>query len=216
MLGGGRGGQPRSRGRPGWAASLSLGDGRARLRRLPRRRVGPSRPRRPRPVREAHASRRFQSGLSWLDDPAQARGASGRPSRASTPSASPRSAPPTCARLLADAGIVRNRAKIDATIANARAALERVPGRAWASSSWSFAPGPAIGPARARSADVPADDAGVDGDGQELKRRGFRFVGPTTAYALMQACGLVNDHLGAVRRSRHGRGGEDGHRADRL
>jgi DNA-3-methyladenine glycosylase I len=96
------------------------------------------------------------------------------------------------ARLMADAGIVRNRAKIDATIANARAAtaleidLSEL--------LWSFAPQP--GRPRPRAiADVPAVTAESTAMAKELKRRGFRFVGPTTAYALMQATGMVDDHL---------------------
>jgi DNA-3-methyladenine glycosylase I len=95
------------------------------------------------------------------------------------------------ARLLADAGIVRNRAKIDATIANARAALD-LPG-GLAALLWSFAP-----PARPRPrrlSDVPATTAESTAMSKALKRQGFRFVGPTTAYALMQAAGLVDDHL---------------------
>jgi DNA-3-methyladenine glycosylase I len=94
------------------------------------------------------------------------------------------------ARLMADAGIVRNRAKILAAIQNARAALEVDD---LAGLIWSFAP-----PDRARPAsraDVPAVTPESKALAKELKRRGFAFVGPTTAYALMQACGLVNDHL---------------------
>jgi DNA-3-methyladenine glycosylase I len=97
------------------------------------------------------------------------------------------------ARLLADAGIVRNRAKIEAAIANARAALALdVP---LAELLWSFAPDPAGRPAPAGPGDIPALTPESTAMAKELKRRGFRFVGPTTAYALMQACGLVNDHL---------------------
>jgi DNA-3-methyladenine glycosylase I len=95
-------------------------------------------------------------------------------------------------RLMADAGIVRNRAKIDAAIANARAALELdVP---LAELVWSFRPG---GRRRAPRSleDVPAVTAESTALAKELKRRGFRFLGPTTAYATMQACGIVNDHL---------------------
>jgi DNA-3-methyladenine glycosylase I len=97
------------------------------------------------------------------------------------------------ARLLADAGIVRNRAKIEACIHNARAAaaLEDV---GLGELLWRFAPDDER-PAPARIADVPAVTAESTAMAKELKRRGFRFVGPTTAYALMQACGLVNDHL---------------------
>jgi DNA-3-methyladenine glycosylase I len=101
------------------------------------------------------------------------------------------------ARLMADAGIVRNRAKIEAAIANARAAA----GLPLGELLWSFAPPPR---ARPRTpADIPAVTAESTAMAKELKRRGFRFVGPTTAYALMQACGLVDDHLEGclVRRS---------------
>ncbi len=95
-------------------------------------------------------------------------------------------------RLLADARIVRNRAKIEAVVDNARAASTVEGGIARL--VWSFAPaGPR--PAPATVADVPATTAESRAMALELKRRGFRFVGPTTAYALMQACGLVDDHL---------------------
>jgi len=95
-------------------------------------------------------------------------------------------------RLLADAGIVRNRAKIDAAIANARAALA-LQDVTLTELVWSFAPPPR--PAPRSFADVPARTAESTALARELKRRGFVFVGPTTAYAAMQACGLVNDHL---------------------
>jgi DNA-3-methyladenine glycosylase I len=94
------------------------------------------------------------------------------------------------ARLMADQGIVRNRAKIEATIANARAAAELDD---LSELLWSFAPA-----ARPRPADiskVPATTPESTAMARELKRRGFRFVGPTTAYALMQATGMVDDHL---------------------
>jgi DNA-3-methyladenine glycosylase I len=97
------------------------------------------------------------------------------------------------ARLMADAGIVRNRAKIEAAIANARvAAALDVP---LAELLWSFAPDGSRRPAPRTLADVPAVTPESTAMARELKRRGFRWVGPTTAYALMQACGLVNDHL---------------------
>jgi DNA-3-methyladenine glycosylase I len=97
------------------------------------------------------------------------------------------------ARLMADAGIVRNRAKIEAVIANARAAARLdVP---LSELLWSFAPDAATRPAPRALADVPAATPESTAMARELKRRGFRWVGPTTAYALMQACGLVNDHL---------------------
>ena len=96
---------------------------------------------------------------------------------------------------MADAGIVRNRAKIEATIANARATVAlHEAGETLDALLWSFAPGRAPRRRRARSRHA-RHDAGVQGARQELKRRGFRFVGPTTAYALMQAFGIVNDHV---------------------
>jgi DNA-3-methyladenine glycosylase I len=97
-------------------------------------------------------------------------------------------------RLLADEGIVRNRAKIEATIENGRAALRlREAGESLSELIWSFRPERPAAPRS--SSDLPATTTESTALAGELKRRGFRFVGPTTAYALMQACGLVNDHL---------------------
>jgi DNA-3-methyladenine glycosylase I len=97
-------------------------------------------------------------------------------------------------RLLADAGIVRNRAKIEATIANARAARELVAdGGSLAELAWRFRTDRDGAPASIEA--VPATTPESKALAKELKRRGFRFVGPTTAYALMQAVGIVNDHL---------------------
>ncbi len=98
-------------------------------------------------------------------------------------------------RLLADDGIVRNRAKIEATIANARAAAELGGADELAELLWSFAPPPRPRPADA--SEIPGSTAESTAMARELKRRGFRFVGPTTAYALMQATGMVDDHLRA-------------------
>jgi DNA-3-methyladenine glycosylase I len=96
------------------------------------------------------------------------------------------------ARLLADAGIVRNRAKIEATITNARAVRSAVP-EGLDALFWSFAP---VGrPRPVTPAEIPATSAQSLAMAHELKRRGFRFVGPTTAYALMQATGIVDDHV---------------------
>ncbi|MBF6300664.1 DNA-3-methyladenine glycosylase I [Nocardia amamiensis] len=95
------------------------------------------------------------------------------------------------ARLLADAGIVRNRLKIEAAIANARVARRLDIGLD--ELLWSFAPPPR--PRPRTGADVPATTPESVAMAKELKRRGFRFVGPTTAYALMQATGMVDDHL---------------------
>ncbi|ATO15186.1 DNA-3-methyladenine glycosylase I [Micromonospora sp. WMMA1998] len=96
------------------------------------------------------------------------------------------------ARLMADAGIVRNRAKVEAAIANARAALELPEGLS--ALLWSYAPPPRA--ARPGSfGEVPAITPESTAMAKALKKRGFRFVGPTTAYALMQATGMVDDHL---------------------
>ncbi|MCK8434532.1 DNA-3-methyladenine glycosylase I [Streptomyces sp. D2-8] len=97
-------------------------------------------------------------------------------------------------RLLADAGIIRNRAKIDATLANARALTEWSPGELDAL-IWSHAPDPAARPIPESLSDVPPFTPESTALSKALKKRGLRFVGPTTAYALMQACGLVDDHL---------------------
>ncbi|MGY3203907.1 DNA-3-methyladenine glycosylase I [Streptomyces sp. TE5632] len=97
-------------------------------------------------------------------------------------------------RLLADAGIIRNRAKIDATLANARLLAGWAPGDLDAL-IWSHAPDRADRPAPRTLADVPAVTPESTALSKALKKQGLRFVGPTTAYALMQACGLVDDHL---------------------
>jgi DNA-3-methyladenine glycosylase I len=103
-------------------------------------------------------------------------------------------------RLLADTGIVRNRAKILATIANAQAIRAAVP-EGLDELLWSFAPTGRRKRPRTL-ADVPAISAGSTALAKELKRRGFRFVGPTTAYALMQATGMVDDHIATCWRAK--------------
>ncbi|GGP88737.1 DNA-3-methyladenine glycosylase I [Streptomyces roseolilacinus] len=97
-------------------------------------------------------------------------------------------------RLLADEGIIRNRAKVDATLANARVLTGWEPGEL-DDLIWSHAPDPAARPVPRTLADVPAVTPESTALAKALKQRGIRFVGPTTAYALMQACGLVDDHL---------------------
>ncbi|MEU8519146.1 DNA-3-methyladenine glycosylase I [Streptomyces sp. NBC_01216] len=97
-------------------------------------------------------------------------------------------------RLLADEGIIRNRAKVDATMANAKVLAAWEPGELDAL-IWSFAPDPASRPAPRTTADVPAVTDESTALSKTLKKRGLRFIGPTTAYALMQACGLVDDHV---------------------
>jgi DNA-3-methyladenine glycosylase I len=135
----------------------------------------------------------FQSGLSWLTilrkrEAFRAAFANFEPAKVAA------FGDEDVARLMGDAGIVRNRQKIDAAIANAKAvaAMER-DGESLAELLWSFAPRDR--PAPRTPAEVPAVTPESTAMAKELKRRGFRFVGPTTAYALMQACGIVNDHL---------------------
>jgi DNA-3-methyladenine glycosylase I len=95
-------------------------------------------------------------------------------------------------RLLADSAIVRNRAKIVSTIANAQAVRSTIP-EGLDGLLWSFAP--ARHPRPRTLADIPASSPESVAMAKELKRRGLRFVGPTTAYALMQATGMVDDHV---------------------
>jgi DNA-3-methyladenine glycosylase I len=102
------------------------------------------------------------------------------------------------ARLLADAGIVRNRAKIQAAITHAGAALAVPEGLA--ALVWSYAP-QATPPAPATLDELPAASGEAKALSRELKRRGFAFMGPVTVYSTMQACGIVDDHLaGCFRR----------------
>src|ERR1700757_4916334 len=96
-------------------------------------------------------------------------------------------------RLMADEGIVRNRAKVEATIANARAAADLGSSDDLSELLWSFAPSPR--PRPADGSEIPSATAESKAMAAELKKRGFRFVGPTTAYALMQATGMADDHV---------------------
>lgn len=132
----------------------------------------------------------FQSGLSWIVILRK------RPNfRAAFAGFDPeqvaRFGDAEVARLLADAGIVRNRSKIEATIGNARAVLDL--DTPLDELLWSFAP--TDHPRPATLADVPATSPGSVAMATALKRRGLRFVGPTTCYALMQATGIVDDHV---------------------
>jgi DNA-3-methyladenine glycosylase I len=147
-----------------------------------------------RPIREDSAMferltlEAFQSGLSWLT--ILRKRESFRAAFAGFDIATVATfGPSERERLLADAGIVRNRAKIDAAIANARVAGALDGGLA--SFIWRFAPGAAPPPRDTVPATTPESTALA----KALKRAGFVFVGPTTAYALMQAAGLVNDHM---------------------
>jgi DNA-3-methyladenine glycosylase I len=94
-------------------------------------------------------------------------------------------------RLMADTGIVRNRAKIESAIGNAKAALEL---GSLDGFLWSFVDGRPLQNKWKALREIPAETLESKAMSKELKRRGFRFVGPTTCYAFMQAAGLVNDH----------------------
>ena len=134
----------------------------------------------------------FQSGLSWLT--ILRKRENFRAAFAGfDPAAVAKFGDDDVQRLLADAGIVRNRAKINATIVNARAALD-IPG-GLSRRVWDYAGEP--GPAPVTTDDVPAQTPGSKALSKELRRHGFTFTGPVTAYATMQACGIVNDHLAA-------------------
>lgn len=99
-------------------------------------------------------------------------------------------------RLMADASIVRNRLKIESTIDNAKAVCAvRDAGETLSGLCWSVVGSSALQPRREAMAEIPAQSAESKALSKLLKSRGFRFVGPTTMYAFMQACGLVNDHL---------------------
>jgi DNA-3-methyladenine glycosylase I len=96
-------------------------------------------------------------------------------------------------RLLGDPGIIRNRAKIESTIGNARAAQALPDGLG--AFLWEFVDGEPVQGSWAALGELPATTPASDRMSKELKRRGFRFAGSTTCYSLMQACGLVNDHV---------------------
>jgi DNA-3-methyladenine glycosylase I len=106
-------------------------------------------------------------------------------------------------RLLGDPGIVRNRLKVESAIANARAVLGT---GSLADLVWSFVGGEPMVNLWRTTAEIPAETDESRAMSKELKRRGFRFVGPTICYAFMQACGLVNDHTTDCFRFRPSRG----------
>jgi DNA-3-methyladenine glycosylase I len=144
----------------------------------------------------------FQSGLSWLTILRKREGfrsafAGFEPKRVAE------FGPAEVERLMNDVSIVRNRAKIDATIRNAHAIAEL--DVSLDDLLWSFAP-PRRGRTRPKlTSDVPAITPESKAMAKELKKRGFAFVGPTTAYALMQATGMVDDHLTTCWRASAGR-----------
>ena len=95
-------------------------------------------------------------------------------------------------RLLADPGIVRNRLKVESTVNNAKRVLEL---ESLSDYLWSFVDGEPIVNRWKKLGEIPAETAESKAMSKDLKKRGFRFVGPTVCYAFMQACGLVNDHV---------------------
>lgn len=134
----------------------------------------------------------FQAGLSWRTILAK-RDAFRRAFANFDADAVARFDPADVKRLLDDVSIVRNRAKIEATIGNARALLQlRVAGEPLVSI---FRPRASLRKPPAAWSDVPSTTPEAVALARELKGRGFRFLGPTTVYALMQACGVVDDHL---------------------
>lgn len=137
----------------------------------------------------------FQSGLSWITV-LRKRPAFREVFEGFEPERVAAFGPADVERLLTDARIIRNRMKIEATIDNARAVLAlHDSGRTLDELFWSFAPDPADRRRAVGFADLPAWTAESKAMSKAMKKEGFRFIGPTTAYAAMQACGLVDDHL---------------------
>ena len=134
----------------------------------------------------------FQSGLSWLTI-LRKREAFREAFADFDPDRLARFGSRDVERLLGNAGIVRHRGKIEAAIANARATVALRESTPLTQLIWSYRPGPTSAPTTLADMRALAPESAALS--RELKRRGFRFVGPTTLYSLMQACGLVNDHL---------------------
>ncbi|MDQ1130167.1 DNA-3-methyladenine glycosylase I [Microbacterium sp. SORGH_AS_0888] len=133
----------------------------------------------------------FQAGLSWITI-LRKRPRFREVFAGFEPAAVAAFGPDDVERLMTDAGIVRNRAKIEAVIGNAVRVAAMAPGE-FDALLWSFAPPEAPHPSSL--AEVPAVTAESTALSTELRRRGFRFVGPTTMYALMQSAGMVDDHV---------------------
>lgn len=134
----------------------------------------------------------FQSGLSWLIV-LQKREAFRKAFRNFEPDVVAKFGARDVERLLADSGIIRNRAKIDATINNAQAAIALRKDGGLVEFIWSFKP--AITPAPRTVAEIPTTSDESIALSKALRKRGFKFVGPTTMFALMEAAGIVDTHL---------------------
>ncbi len=136
----------------------------------------------------------FQAGLSWLTI-LKKREAFRRAFHDFDAARIVRYGEKDVARLMADAGIVRNRLKVEATIANAKAFLELTQRQSLASFLWTHAGGKLADQTPRAFRDIPASTDASARISKALKKEGFRFVGPTTVYAFMQSTGMVNDHV---------------------
>jgi len=133
----------------------------------------------------------FQAGLAWITV-LRKRDAFRKGFKGFDPRKVAKFGEPDVERLLGDAGIIRSRQKIEATIGNAHVYLEmQKAGEDFADFCWAFVDGE---PLRGDGIEIPAKTPLSEAFSKELKRRGFKFVGPTIVYAWMQAVGLVNDH----------------------
>jgi DNA-3-methyladenine glycosylase I len=138
-----------------------------------------------------------QAGLSWITILRKREGYR-RAFAGFDPDAVARFGEAEVERLLGDASIVRNRAKVASAIGNARCLLAvRSECGSFADHLWDLVGGRPLQPARRSPGEVPAETPEARVISRDLRRRGFTFVGPTIVYALMQACGLVNDHVTA-------------------
>ena len=136
----------------------------------------------------------FQAGLSWITI-LRKRDAFRAAFDGFDPQVVARYGEADVLRLLGDAGIVRHRGKIEATIGNAQAWLEIMERGSFADFMWDFVDGEPVQNAPRSMADVPAQTEASQALSKALKKKGFKFCGPTIVYAVMQACGLVNDHM---------------------
>jgi DNA-3-methyladenine glycosylase I len=141
----------------------------------------------------------FQAGLSWITI-LRKRPAFRAAFDGFAPEAIVRYGPAKIEALMGDAGIVRNRAKIEATIALARITLDLAERGGLARHLWGFVDGRPVQNARTSMCDIPVESDASRAISKDLRQRGANFVGPTIVYAFMQATGMVNDHLVACHR----------------
>ena len=133
----------------------------------------------------------FQAGLSWITI-LRKRDAFRKAFDGFDAEKMARYKPAKLDRLMQDTGIVRNRLKIEASVSNAKAYLEIADFSAYL---WGFMDGKPLQNRLRRSSEIQASTPLAEKISKDMKKRGFRFVGPTIVYAFMQACGLVNDHM---------------------